>query len=253
MSAAFTCSNLGKSFVSRSGLMVEALKAVELTAVAGKITSVVGPTGSGKSTLLRLMAGLEVPDTGELSVGGTQPGGLAPGAIGYLTQQHALLPWLNVLDNIALPLEINGWSRGKRTEKASAIAASLGLGGREEIYPYELSGGMQRRTALGRLLAQEAAYWLLDEPFSTLDERTRHELQELLISLVADNGLSVLFITHSVDEAVWLSDRVEVLSASPGRVVESFSPEIERPRDRMSAGYGEAMERIRKSLERVLG
>jgi NitT/TauT family transport system ATP-binding protein len=201
--------------------------------------------------LLRIIAGLEEPDSGSAIVGGQPPAGLT-GNIGYLTQHHTLLPWLRVRDNIALPMRLRETGRSESGARAIELAASLGLAGSVDLYPYELSGGMQRRAALGRLLAQEAGYWLLDEPFSNLDERTSHSLQELLLSLVREHRLSVVFVTHSVDEAAWIGDRIEVLSASPGTVAESFEPGLPRPRNRLSEEYGAVMERIRKSLESVL-
>jgi ABC-type nitrate/sulfonate/bicarbonate transport system ATPase subunit len=252
MSGHIVTSGVCKAFTSRSGVPVEALAGVSLRAEPGSITCVLGPTGSGKSTLLRVMAGLEEPDSGSALVGGHPPASLT-GRIGYLTQQHTLLPWLRVRDNIALPMRIKGVEREERSARATGIAASLGLGDSADLYPHELSGGMQRRAALGRLLAQEAEYWLLDEPFSNLDERTCHSLQELLLGLVKEHRLSVVFVTHSVDEAAWLADSITVLTASPGKVAESFEPGMPRPRRRLSEDYGLVMERIRKSLESVIG
>jgi len=252
MSGAIVASGLCKAFTSRSGVLVEALGGVSLRAEPGNITCVLGPTGSGKSTLLRIMAGLEEPDSGSVLVGGKSPE-VITGDIGYLTQQHTLLPWLRVLENIALPMRLRGADAKERESKAREIASSLGLGDYLDLYPYELSGGMQRRAALGRLLAQEAGYWLLDEPFSNLDERTSHSLQGLLLGLVREHGLSVVFVTHSVDEAAWLGDRIAVLSAAPGVLAESFEPALIRPRRRLSEDYGDIMERIRRSFESILG
>lgn len=251
MSAAFEVQNIDKAFTSRSGLRVEALRDVSIQSPPGSLTCVLGPTGSGKSTLMRILAGLEVPEAGTARVAGRWPTELS-GQIGYLTQHHALLPWLKVRENIALPQRLRGVGAQDRSMRAATIAESLGLTQALDLYPYELSGGMQRRAALGRLLAQEAPYWLMDEPFTNLDERTQHELQELLLRLVDENNLSVMFVTHSVDEAVWLADKIVVLTARPGRVAESFAPELSYPRQRLSEEYGAAMERIRKSLESVL-
>ena len=249
---AFRAEAITKTFTTRSGQRILALQDVSFESAEDSITCLLGPTGSGKSTLLRLLAGLERPDKGHVLVGDSDPASIA-GKIGYMTQEHTLLPWLRVCDNIALPLEAIGMPRAERIRSASSIAASLGLGGVEELYPHELSGGMQQRAAMGRLLAQQSQFWLLDEPFANLDERTRHELQSLLTGIIKEHGLSVIFVTHSLDEAIWLADKAIVLSAGPGKVVESFKPRIERPRDRMTQEYGDAMERIRRSLESVIG
>ena len=252
MSASIVASGICKAFTSRSGVLVEALGGVSLMAQPGSLTCVLGPTGSGKSTLLRVIAGLEEADSGDARVEGKAPADLK-GSIGYLTQQHTLLPWLRVRENIALPMRLRGARPAERQERARQIAVSLGLEDSLELYPYELSGGMQRRAAIGRLLAQDARYWLLDEPFANLDERTSHSLQQLLLGLVKEHGLTVIFVTHSVDEAAWLSDHIIVLSTGPGRIIEEFEPAIARPRRRLSEDYGSVMERIRKSLESVLG
>lgn len=252
MSAAIEAIGICKAFTSRSGVPVEALSGISLRAEPGSLTCVLGPTGSGKSTLLRIMAGLEQPDSGEALVDGRMPSDLE-GSIGYLTQQHTLLPWMRVHENIALPMRLRGIQAEERAVRTIKIAGTLGLKDSMDLFPYELSGGMQRRAALGRLLAQDAEYWLLDEPFANLDERTSHSLQQILLGLVKEHELTVIFVTHSVDEASWLSDRIIVLSSGPGRVAEEFEPEIERPRKRLSEDYGSVMERIRKSLESILG
>jgi NitT/TauT family transport system ATP-binding protein len=174
------------------------------------------------------------------------------GRIGYLTQHHTLFPWMRVRDNIGLPLELGEASPIERDRLIRKIVALLGLEGTEELYPYEISGGMQQRAALGRLLASAADHWLMDEPFTALDERTRHQLQQLLIRIVRENLFSVLFVTHSIDEAVFLADRVIVLSAGPGRVVEFFDVGLSHPRDRISPEYSAVLERIRLKIESVL-
>jgi NitT/TauT family transport system ATP-binding protein len=246
----FTLKDVVKEFTSREGTRITAIEGVSLDALEGGITCIVGPTGSGKSTILRLLAGLELPESGTLSVGGHRPDELT-GKLGYLTQRHTLFPWMRVKDNVGLPLELK--RSGDRDERVRAICEKLGLAGAGDLYPYELSGGMQQRAALGRLLASEAPYWLLDEPFSNLDERTQHHLQRLALKVVKENGLTALFVTHLIDEAVYLADRIVVLSASPGRVVDSFEPRLPHPRDRLSPEYGRLIERVRQGIESVIG
>jgi NitT/TauT family transport system ATP-binding protein len=247
---AFAMHRVCKAYRSRSGSVVQALDHVAFAAASGEVTCLLGPTGSGKSTILRLLAGLDAPDLGTLAVGGAAPSALHAGSIGYLTQRHTLMPWKTVSENIALPMEIKGEPDAARVR---AICASLGLEASMGLYPYEISGGMLQRAAIGRLLASEARFWLMDEPFSSLDEKTQHSLQRLLLSLVGEHALSVLFVTHQVDEAVQLAARIVVLSTSPGRVVEEFRPELAHPRDRLGAEYGEALEVIRRSMESVIG
>lgn len=249
--AAFYLNGIKKVYTSRDGTDITALDGVSFEAAVGKITCLIGPTGSGKSTILRVVAGLEAADSGTAMIDGALPAEVR-GRIGYLTQRHTLFPWMTVADNIGLPLEVQGVAAKDRTSRIGVICEMLGLENAKELYPYELSGGMQQRAALGRLLLSESPYWLMDEPFNALDERTRHQLQRLLIRLVAENGMSVLFVTHSIDEAVYLSDRIVVLSSSPGRVVEPLEPEIAHPRDRLSPDYGRFIERVRQSMESVI-
>lgn len=248
---AFSFHDVVKDFRSREGAVVRALDGATFAAPAGGITCIVGPTGSGKSTVLRILSGLERPDTGAARVDGSDPASMT-GRIGYLTQQHTLLPWMRVRQNIGLPLELKGLPAAERERAVASLCSLLGLTGAEDRYPHELSGGMQQRAALGRLLATETRSWLMDEPFSSLDERTRHQLQGVLVGLVRERGLSVLFVTHSIDEAVALADRIVVLSAGPGRVVETVDVALAHPRSRVAAGFGLLMERVRTAIESVL-
>ncbi|TAN45616.1 MAG: ABC transporter ATP-binding protein [Nitrospirae bacterium] len=248
---AFSLTGVSKNFLSRQGVRVNALEGVSFSAEKGAITCLVGPTGSGKSTVLRLLSGLELPDSGEVLVDGAAA---AHGkiSIGYLTQHHTLFPWLSTSENIGLPLEIKKIHEAERSRRVARICEMLGLKDAQKLYPYELSGGMQQRSALGRLLASDSLYWLMDEPFNALDERTRHQLQALLIKLASENGVSVLFVTHSIDEAVFLADRIIVLSPNPGRVEGSFDISIKHPRNRLSPEYGKLIEEVRQSIEAVI-
>lgn len=237
-------SGVTKSFVSRDGEIVRAVEDVTFDVPRGSVSCLVGMTGCGKTTILRLAAGLETPDSGTI---------MSPsGEIGYLTQQHTLLPWITTADNIGLPLRIRGVDEAARTKRVSEIIDSLGLAGFCSLYPYELSGGMRQRAAIGRLMASDASCWLLDEPFSSLDERTRHQLQRLLLETATAAGVTVLFVTHSIDEAVWLADRIQIVSAGPGRIMESQEITEPRPRNRMSDAFGAKMEAVRKRLEAAI-
>jgi NitT/TauT family transport system ATP-binding protein len=199
-----------------------------------------------------MAAGLEEPDRGRIAVPGVHGGGGGESSIGLLTQQHTLFPWLTTLENVALPLRIRGEAAAAAHGRCRPILDSLGLGDSADRYPYELSGGMQQRAAMGRLLASSASCWLLDEPFTALDERTRHRLQDLLIELVAAREIAVLFVTHAIDEAVYLADRVHVFSAAPGRIVATLELPDARPRDRLSAAFAGHLESIRRTLEEAI-
>jgi NitT/TauT family transport system ATP-binding protein len=185
-------------------------------------------------------------------MGGAEDGGAAGSPVGLLTQRHTLLPWLTTLENVALPLRIRGESAAAAHRQCRPILETLGLADSAGRYPYELSGGMQQRAAMGRLLASDSRCWLLDEPFTALDERTRHHLQDLLAELVAVRSLAVLFVTHSIDEAVYLADRVLVLSTAPGRVVATLDVPESRPRDRLSVAFAGHLESIRRTLEEAI-
>lgn len=243
--------NVSKEFVSRDGARVRALDGVSFETTPKGITCIVGPTGSGKSTVLRVVAGLEQADSGSVQVDGRAPSH-RDGPTGYLTQRHTLFPWMRVRENIGLPLALRKAAPKETAARVAGICALLGLSGSEDLYPHELSGGMQQRAALGRLLASDARLWLMDEPFTALDERTRHQIQQLVVDLAAGRSLRVLFVTHSIDEAVFLADRVVVLSAGPGRVVSTVDVPLSRPRNRLDPAYGTCMEQVRTSIESVL-
>ena len=247
-----TLDGVGKSFVSREGDRVRAVEDVSLAVRAGTICCLVGPTGCGKSTILRLAAGLEQPDLGRVVVPGAYDGGAVGSPVGLVTQRHTLFPWLTTLENVALPLRIRGEAQKPAHQRCLPILETLGLGDSADRYPYELSGGMQQRAAMGRLLASSARCWLLDEPFNALDERTRQRLQDLLVELAAARAIAVLFVTHAIDEAVYLADRLHVLSAGPGRIVATSDLPEGRPRDRLSASFAWHLESIRRTLEEAI-
>ncbi len=239
-----------KSYLTRSREEIHALADVTLDVERERFLAVVGPTGCGKTTLLRLIAGLEVPDQGTIEIGLTPKKTASPCA--YLTQEHSLFPWLPVRKNIEIPMIVRGVYPQSARRMAEEVAASLGLGDYLGLYPHELSGGLQQRTAMARLLTTEASVWLMDEPFSSLDEKTRHALQHLLLDIQKQRRITVIFVTHTIDEAVYLADQVLVLSANPGRIVGSFQLSSPKPRNRMSEDFGFRIEQVRQIIERVL-
>lgn len=206
-----------------------ALDHVSLDVAPGEFVSLVGPSGCGKSTLLRIVAGLEEPTRGSIKIGAT-PMEQRVGACGYMPQGDMLMPWRSVLDNVALPLEFRGLARGAARQQAAALLEEFGLHGFERAWPGALSGGMRQRAALARTVLTGRRALLLDEPFGALDALTRLEMQQWLLGIWTQLGATVLLVTHDIEEAVHLSDRVYVMGARPGRVVASIPIHLPRPR-----------------------
>ncbi len=218
---------------------------------AGDFVALVGPSGCGKSTLLRLVAGLDAPTEGRVRVG--DDGALEPSAIGYVFQDATLMPWRTIVDNVALPLEIAGVARTERHAAAEAALESVGLGGEGRVYPSQLSGGMRMRASIARALVAKPRLLLMDEPFAAVDEITRHGLDQQLRELWERSPLTLVFVTHSVAEAVYLARRVLVLSTRPARVVADWVmalPERRVPALRSDARYAEWVGQVQAALSR---
>lgn len=213
----------------RDGKNVAALEKTNLAVQEGRFASIIGPSGCGKSTLFNIIAGLMPPTAGEVNVDGRSIIS-KPGTVGYMLQKDLLLPWRTILDNIILGLEIRGVPRAQAVERALPLMEKYGLKGFDSHYPNELSGGMRQRAALLRTLLYDRDIMLLDEPFGALDAQTRLSMQNWLLEIWQDFGKTVLFVTHDIDEAVYLSDDVYVFSSRPGRVRAKISVPIERPR-----------------------
>jgi ABC-type nitrate/sulfonate/bicarbonate transport system ATPase subunit len=218
-----------KWFESDQG-RVEALDEVSVHAAPGEFVSIIGPSGSGKSTLFAILAGLERPTGGSVRVDGVDVTGRVD-LTGYMPQKDLLLPWKTVLDNTVLGLFIMGVRKREARDRARALFPRFGLAGFEEYYPRALSGGMRQRAALLRTVLTQRDVLLLDEPFGALDALTRADMQTWLLDIWSSLSKTILFVTHDVDEAIYLSDRIYVLSARPGRVAAEFSVTIPRPRD----------------------
>ena len=215
------------SKVFPSGL--EALRAVSVDIHPGEFVSFVGPSGCGKSTLLKLIGGLLEPSTGEITVGGRRVSGPRRD-VGVMFQTSVLFPWRTVLENVLLPIEVFGVERATAIDKARGILRLVGLEGREGAYPRELSGGMQQRAALSRVLITDPPIILMDEPFGALDEFTRERMNLELLRIWSERGQSIIFVTHSINEAVFLSDRIVVMDTLPGRVLAVVDVPLSRPR-----------------------
>ncbi|MGH7711129.1 MAG: ABC transporter ATP-binding protein [Gemmatimonadaceae bacterium] len=222
------CEDVGCVYESRSGA-IRALQNVSFRAQGQEIVSIVGPSGCGKSTLLRIVAGLQNPTSGRVSFEGHGQGERP--RCGLVFQEAGVFPWKTVLDNLAFGLEMRGVPRAERVDRAMDVAVRLGLNGFLYHYPRELSVGMRQRVDIGRAFVADAPILLMDEPFGALDAQTRRVLQEELLSIWHGSGKLVLFITHDIDEAVLLADRVIVLSGRPGMVRDEITVPLPRPRD----------------------
>ena len=258
--------NVVKTFGGAAG-RVQALSDIDLSIGAGEFISLIGPSGCGKSTLLRLIADLDAPTSGSVSVFG-KPAERARKEqdYGIAFQQAGLLPWRSVRANVELPLQLRGGAgrgagaerpgRAERAARAAELLALVGLTEFADHRPHQLSGGMQQRVAIARALARSPRLLLMDEPFGALDEMTRERLQDELLRVRATTGAAVVFVTHSIAEAVYLSDRVVVMSPRPGRVVASLDVPLGDPADRAARGielredpaYFERVSAVREAL-----
>jgi NitT/TauT family transport system ATP-binding protein len=218
-----------KRFPTGSGGTHTAVRDLTLSLRRGEFVAVVGPTGCGKSTMLSLVSGLEPASAGQVLVDGQPVRGI-PAGIGYMFQNDAVLPWRSVLDNVAAGLRYRGTAKWVAREKARDWVKRVGLGGFENYYPHQLSGGMRKRVALAQTLVNEPSILLMDEPFSALDVQTRALMQDELLRLWSGTGAAVVFVTHDLEESVALADRVVVMTSSPATVKASFDVPLERPR-----------------------
>jgi NitT/TauT family transport system ATP-binding protein len=210
---------------------IQALAGVDLAVMPGEFVSFIGPSGCGKTTFLRIVADLEQPSAGTILVNGVSPeDARLKRQYGYIFQAPALYPWRTVERNIMLPLEVMGFPKAERRERAQRYLALVNLAGFERKFPWQLSGGMQQRVSIARALSFEPDLLLMDEPFGALDEIVRDHLNEQLLRLWSKTGKTVLFVTHSIPEAVFLSSRIVVMSPRPGRVIDVINCDF--PRDR---------------------
>jgi ABC-type nitrate/sulfonate/bicarbonate transport system ATPase subunit len=219
---------ISKSF-EHQGRRIQAIADLSLDISEGEFVSIIGPSGSGKSTLFNIIAGLQIPDSGRVVVDGRDATG-HPEACAYMPQRDLLFPWRTVIDNTILGLEIQGMKRDAARRRVAPLFAEFGIAGFEQHYPFQLSGGMRQRAALLRTVVQERSVLLLDEPFGALDSLTRGDMQEWLTNVWQANRWTVLLVTHDIREAVFLSDRVYVLSPSPARIRTVVNIDLPRPR-----------------------
>jgi len=227
---ALILAELHKSFPGDETGETHVLKDISLTIDAGSFVTIIGPSGCGKSTLLRLIAGLSQPTHGTIELDGTPISGVCD-KTGFVFQDYALFPWLNVVDNIAFPLAMKSVPRQERIIRALEYVKRFGLCGFEQNYPSELSGGMQQRVAIARSLIDDTEVLLMDEPFGALDSQTRSQMQQFLLEVWQETRRTVLLITHNIDEAVFLGQRVICLTQRPARIGDDIKIEAPYPRD----------------------
>jgi NitT/TauT family transport system ATP-binding protein len=249
---------VGKTYAASAG-PVQALLPTDIEVKPGEFVVLLGPSGCGKTTLLRMLAGLISPTEGSIEIGGkplftgrdAKPARDALGSLGFVFQAPNLMPWRKVWRNIALPLEAKGIGKAERKARAAELAGLVGLEDFLNHYPKQLSGGMQQRVAIARALIHRPSILLMDEPFGALDAMTRDSMNLLLQQLWQDTGKTVVLVTHSISEAVFLADRVVLLSQRPGRVQDIVEVDFERPRDLKVSGdprFGVLTENLRKQL-----
>ena len=249
--SAVVVTGVTKKFATSSG-PVTALDNVSLTVARGEFVSLIGPSGCGKSTLLRLIADLDTPTGGSIEVFGKTPvQARIDQDYGIAFQTAGLLPWRSVTGNIELPLQLRGTDRATRQARAAELIDLVGLNEFAASYPDQLSGGMQQRVAIARSLAESPELLLMDEPFGALDEMTRERMQTELVTICANTGAAVIFVTHSIPEAVFLSDRVVVMSPRPGRIRDIIPVVLGSSRSedlREDANFFASVTRVREAL-----
>ena len=239
---------LTRSFASHA-----AIENFSLQVAAGELAAIVGPSGCGKSTLLRCIAGLLPPTSGQVVLHGT-PVTRVPDRLAVVFQDYSrsLYPWMSVQANVALPLRRTVRGRRQRREAALAALGQVGLAESAGKYPWELSGGMQQRAAIARALACDPLLLLMDEPFGSLDAQTREDLEDLVLRLRAERGITILLVTHDIDESVYTGDRVIVLSGSPGRIVAEIPVGLPSPRDQIATRELREFTRLRSEVSRLV-
>lgn len=230
------CQNISKVWGLDTPEEVLAIDRVSFAVEPGEFLVIIGPSGCGKSTLLSMVAGLEPPTAGEILHNGKPIVGPSPQR-SMIFQQSSLLPWMSVIDNVAFGLNLKGVKRKERHQRAEHFLKEVGLRSFAHRYPHQLSGGMQQRACIARALCLGTDVLLMDEPFAALDVQTRYQMQKFLLDIWQGAGKTVIFVTHHIDEAIFLADRVVILTARPGRLLESVTIDMARPRDVMSSEF----------------
>jgi NitT/TauT family transport system ATP-binding protein len=242
------CQNVGKIWSSPAGLSVTALKGVDLTVHHGEFVAILGPSGCGKSTLLELIAGLEPVSSGRIMFDGKAVTGPERGAV-MVFQEHSLFPWLSVRDNVGFGLSVKGVPKAEREARVRRLLDRVRLSRFARHHPHQLSGGMKQRVAIARALVENPDFIMMDEPFAALDFQTRVLMQHFLLEVWLEFRPTIIFVTHHIDEAVLLADRVAVMSAGPGRILDDIRIDLPRPRRMTDAGFNDYRARLTELLE----
>ena len=246
----FEIENVSKTFVSKDSEEVIALKDINLTIETGQFVSFVGPSGCGKTTLLRIIEGFEHPTKGSIKDDGvivTEPSNER----GFIFQNYSLFPWLNVIDNVIFGLDINGKPEDESRAHAMEYLEAVGLKDFANRYPHELSGGMKQRVAIIRSIINDSKSLLMDETFSALDVQTKHKLQNQILEICQKHNKTIIFVTHDIDEAVFLSDKIVVFSKRPGRIKKIFDLNLEHPRNRESKEFNDLVSEIGQEIGEI--
>ncbi|WNC15784.1 ABC transporter ATP-binding protein [Brevibacillus brevis] len=241
--------NVGKVFSTKSGQVV-ALDQTSFSVAEGEFVTILGPSGCGKSTILRVVAGLEEPSSGHVYLDGKEISGPGPDR-GMVFQSYTLYPWLTVKDNITFGLDLKGFPKKQQDEVAYHYLDLIGLQGFDKHYPIQLSGGMKQRVAIARALANDPEILLMDEPFGALDAQTRTIMQEILLKVWEESKKTILFITHDVEESIFLGDSIYVMTARPGRLKKNIKVPLPRPRDYHNKDSAEFLALKRELLELI--
>ncbi len=249
---ALQVARVGKTYGNGAGAHV-ALSDISFDVRAGEFVSIVGPSGCGKTTLIKIIAGLLRSTTGNVELFGERVESV-PDKLSVVFQDYSrsLFPWMRVAANVSFPLDHLGLSRADRTGRVSAALQSVGLAGFEDRYPWQLSGGMQQRVAIARAIAYQPRFLLMDEPFASVDAQTRAELEDLTRKVHTEHAMTTLFITHDIDESVYLADRVIVLRRSPGRIMGTLEVELPSPRDQIATREDQSFVRLRGEIARMV-
>lgn len=249
MGAILRTDNVSKRYETENGKAIQAVDTITLSIAENDLVCIVGPSGCGKSTLLRMISGLEQATSGRI-IFREQEVRKPDADIGMVFQEYSLFPWLQVIDNVATGLEFAGVEKKKQRTIAEHYLNVVGMSEFAQAYPHELSGGMRQRVAIARAFANDPEILLMDEPFGSLDAHTRILLQKELLHIWQTHRKTVLFVTHSVDEAIYLADRVVIMSARPGQVREILDVDMQRPRSRANPMFGKLTDHILAELEK---